>query len=212
MRVRFDRFTFDSETRQLLDDAQPVRLSPKAFRVLEVLIANEPRALGKQERYESIWPDTFVDEANLAGLVNEVRAALGDAARQPRFIRTVHGFGYAFCGETIDESPAAAHVIFRGRDFPLREGENILGRDPTADVRIDDSTVSRRHASITIAGDATLRDLDSKNGTFVDGVRIAEPHVLADGATFVLGDASVTFRRSSAMRSTVTVSRQRRPL
>ena len=82
----FDRFAFDSERRELLDGTHSVHLGPQAFRLLEILIANHPRALPKQELYESIWQKTFVDESNLAGLINELRAALGDRARKPRFI------------------------------------------------------------------------------------------------------------------------------
>jgi DNA-binding winged helix-turn-helix (wHTH) protein len=206
MRTTFDRFTLDSDQRTLFDGAAPMHLGPKAFRLLEVLVANAPRAFSKQELYEQIWPDTFVDESNLAGLINEVRAALGDEARKPRFIRTVHGFGYSFCGVLEGESPAVAHLNFRGREFPLRDGENVLGRDAAADVQIDDVTVSRRHAVVTVGDDVTLKDLDSKNGTFVAGTRLAAPHTLTDGQTFVLGDAAVVFRRSPG--STVTILRK----
>jgi hypothetical protein len=205
--VVFDRFAFDSDRRELLDGAEVVHLGPQAFRLLEILIANHPRALAKQELYESIWQGTFVDESNLAGLINEVRAALGDRARKPRFIRTVHGFGYAFCCELKSEGlPArAGSVVFRGREFPLQEGENILGRDAAADIQIDDTTVSRKHAAITIRKDVvTLEDLDSKNGTYLDGVKLTEPASIRDGQSFVLGDASVLFRRVGA--STATMS------
>ena len=207
MRVEFDRFAFDSERRELLDGKRPVHLGPQAFRLLEILIASRPRALRKKELYESIWQDTFVDESNLAGLVNELRAALRDRARKPRFIRTVHGFGYAFCGELKGESPPAraGTLLFRGRELPLHEGTNILGRDPTADIQIDDATVSRKHAIITIGPDgATLEDLSSKNGTFFGGVRLNGSAPLGEGQTFLLGDASIVFRRNSA-GSTVTV-------
>ena len=208
----FDRFAFDSERRELLDGKNPVHLGPQAFRLLEILIANRPRALRKRQLYESIWENTFVDESNLAGLVNELRAALGDRARKPRFIRTVHGFGYAFCGELKTEAPPSSRVgsvVFRGREFPLQEGENVLGRDAHADVLIDDTTVSRKHAAITIReGAVTVEDLSSKNGTFLDSVRLTGPVSIHDGQTIVLGDASVLFRRSAS--STVTVSRLKR--
>jgi DNA-binding winged helix-turn-helix (wHTH) protein len=206
MRTTFDRFTLDSDQRTLLDGTAPVHLGPKALRLLEVLVGDAPRAFSKQELYEQIWPDTFVDESNLAGLINEVRAALGDEARKPRFIRTVHGFGYSFCGALETETPAVAHLNFRGRELPLRDGDNVLGRDLAADVQIDDVTVSRRHAVITVGDEVTLNDLDSKNGTFVDGTRITEPQVLADGQTFILGDAAVVFRRTPG--STVTILRK----
>ncbi|HJT16440.1 MAG TPA: FHA domain-containing protein, partial [Thermoanaerobaculia bacterium] len=203
MRAVFDRFAFDSDRRELLAGSDPVHLGPKAFQLLEILIANRPRPIRKEELYESIWTDAVVDESNLAGLVKELRAALGDDARQPRFIRTVHGFGYAFCGERHD----AAFVLFKDRQLPLHEGVNILGRDASNDVQIDDSPVSRKHASIEIRGDhATIEDLDSKNGTFVDGAKIAAPTPLEEGQAIVLGDASMVFRRS-AFASTLTVAR-----
>ncbi len=212
MRVRFTRFTFDSEQRVLLEDGQPLHIGPKAFLLLDLLIRNAPRALNKKELYEQIWPDTYVNEANLAGLINEVRAALGESAREQHVIRTVHGFGYAFVA-AIDGSevaPAAAGlVVFRGQEYPLKEGVNVLGRDASADIQIDDSTVSRRHASITISSSAVLQDLDSKNGTFVDGERLDAPITLGDSQTFVLGDASVVFRRSQLAGTTITVAPER---
>jgi len=210
MRVAFDRFSFDSERRELNDGTQPTHLGPKAFRLLEILIANRPRPLRKEQLYESIWPDTVVEESNLAGLINELRVALGDRARKPRFIRTVHGFGYAFCGEVKDDDAPrfAGFVVFRGREVPLREGVNVLGRDVSADVQVDDSTVSRRHAVIDIRPDgATIEDLSSKNGTFLDGVKITGTAPLTEGQPIVLGDAQIVFRRSPAIGSTVTVTR-----
>ncbi len=213
MRFTFDTFTFDSERRELLEGGQPIHLGPKAFLLLDILIGASPRALNKKELHERIWPDTFVNESNLPGLVNDLRSALGDRARKRRFIRTVHGFGYAFCCpvKTGDGRSPAAFVVFRGSDFPLHEGTNILGRDPSADVQIDDSTVSRRHAMIAIRDDGVIiEDLDSKNGTFLDGVKVTGSAPLADRQTFVLGDVSLVFRRSRTPSSTVTVSKPRR--
>jgi hypothetical protein len=63
-----------------------------------------------------IWPGTYVSESTLAVVVNGVRHALGDDARQPRFIRTVHGFGYAFCGEA--RAPADGHSA-KGETLPV---------------------------------------------------------------------------------------------
>ena len=210
----FDRFTFDSDRRELLDGETTLHVGPKAFHLLETLIAGSPRVVSKRELYEAIWPDTYVDDTNLAGLINEVRAVLGDKARNARFIRTVHGFGYAFCG-TIDaagdERARAGVVVFNGREFPLRTGVNVLGRDASADIQIDDATVSRRHASITVHSDVTLRDLDSKNGTFVDGKKLEGSTPIGDPQTFLLGDATVVFRRSATSTVTRISSRRRAP-
>ena len=202
MRVAFDHFVFDSEHRQLEHDGRPVHLGPKAFRLLELLIERRPRPIAKHELYERIWENTIVDESNLAGLINELRTALGDRARKPRFIRTVHGFGYAFNAEAADAA-AEAFVDFQGRRLPLRSGRNILGRDATADVQVDHFTVSRKHAAIVISGsEATIEDLTSKNGTFIDGARIDGSTPLRDGQAFTLGDAPLVFRTSASATET----------
>src|SRR5687768_18583030 len=104
MPVAFDRFEFDVERRVLLEAGQPVHLSPKAFRLLEVLIAAAPRALSKKELHDAIWQGTFVEESNIATLAGEVRAALGDDPRTPKFVRTVHGHGYAFIAELAESA------------------------------------------------------------------------------------------------------------
>ncbi|HVT03115.1 MAG TPA: winged helix-turn-helix domain-containing protein [Thermoanaerobaculia bacterium] len=102
MRLQFGDCTFDSEARTLRRLGADVRLSGKAFQLLETLLQARPKVLSKEELFSRIWPDTFVSEANLAGLVKEVRAAIGDAARAPRYIRTAHRFGYAFSGEVAE--------------------------------------------------------------------------------------------------------------
>ena len=208
MHLIFDPFEFDLERRSLLENGRPVHLSPKAFRLLEILLTNRPRALSKQELSEAIWPETFVDESNLSSLVAELRTALGDRARDPQFVRTVHGFGYAFAAEALPAKPKvpAAILLFAGKTIPLYTGPNVLGRDPSSGILIDDGTVSRRHACIQLDGEnAILEDLGSKNGTFIDGERLTAPTPLADGTTFVLGDVSITFRRGMG-GSTITLS------
>jgi DNA-binding winged helix-turn-helix (wHTH) protein len=99
--IRFGSFTLDLDTRQLTRDRQVIHLSPKAFQLLATLTLERPKVLSKSELQQRLWPDTFVAEANLSNLVAEIRKALGDSGRSPSWIRTVHGLGYAFCGETI---------------------------------------------------------------------------------------------------------------
>ncbi len=136
MRVRFADCTFDSETREFLRGEEAVHLHPKAFRLLEILLENRPRALSK---------------------------------------------------------------------VTLASGENIIGRDRNAIVRIDDSTISRRHARIVVAGKrVTIEDLGSKNGTFVEGKRIENPRVLSDGERIQVGSIVLTFRAYSPEKSTDT--------
>jgi DNA-binding winged helix-turn-helix (wHTH) protein len=212
--VRFGEFTLDLDARQLRGSNGELHLSPKAFELLKVLAENRPRALSKNELHEHLWPATFVSEVNLATLVAEIRDALGDDARKPRFIRTAHRFGYAFCaaaGETAAVSRADVTtfcwLIKDGRRVPLRPGENILGRDEGEGIQLDSPTVSRRHARIFI-GDktATLEDLDSKNGTFLHGERVSAAVPLTNGDEIRAGSVVLRFRMSTPAALTSTWS------
>ncbi|NVB38230.1 GAF domain-containing protein [Pseudenhygromyxa sp. WMMC2535] len=81
----------------------------------------------------------------------------------------------------------------------LRAGEYTLGRGREADVRVNNKSLSRSHATLTIdeRGAATLRDLGSKNGTFIEGARLDEPVALRDGQRFVCGDVHFAFHAPS---------------
>src|SRR5262245_2926546 len=170
LKVRFGDLTFDSASRQLVRDGREVHLSLKAFELLKVLLERRPNAVSKEDLQTVLWPETFVSEANLPSLVTEIRTAIGDAAREPRFIRTVHGFGYAFTGSAEDLSarlapgPRARFIlVWERRQIPLNEGENVIGRDDDADVSFASPTLSRKHCAIRIAGqEVTIEDLRSK--------------------------------------------------
>lgn len=213
MRFRFGNCTFDGDTRQVERAGQEVHLSRKAFHLLELLLECRPKALSKADLQERIWPDTFVSEANLASLAAEVREAIGDDSHHPRFLRTVYGFGYAFSGEVVpvesgepDTPRRRQCVIDSSREIELLPGENIVGRDVDASIRLDDPTVSRHHARITRDGDsAVLEDLGSKNGTFVEGRRIRKPVTLKSGSVLTFGSVHVKFRAFSPESSTETV-------
>jgi pSer/pThr/pTyr-binding forkhead associated (FHA) protein len=74
------------------------------------------------------------------------------------------------------------------RRYVLMEGVNTIGRDPNSTVCVNDASVSRNHARITLAGEvATLEDLASKNGSAVMGNTIKEPTVLNDGDEIEFG-------------------------
>lgn len=200
MRKRFRDCLFDSETRQLARGGRPIHLSPKAYGLLDLLLRRAPSAVSKDEIQTAIWGEVFVSESTLTNAVAEIRAALGDQARAPELLRTVHGFGYAFSGNPIEEESAAVSAdqrfrLVRGkRTFPLYEGENIVGRDPDARVSIDHASVSRHHARISIqAGKAELDDLRSRNGTFLSGRPVTTPTALKDGDVIGLGPVTLVF-------------------
>ena len=213
MNIRFGPFTLDLDTRQLTRDNREIHLAPKAFDLLATLALDRPGVVSKDVLIERLWPGTFVAEANLSNLVAEIREALGDRARAPLFIRTAHGFGYAFCGDattlpgrrdTTADRPAC-WLEWDKQRFPLSTGEHVIGRDPDADVRLEASTVSRRHARLVVTAEGTvLEDFGSKNGTFLGGERVTSPVPLADGDAIHLGSLLVTFRVRALLMSTDT--------
>ena len=212
MRVLFADFVLDRATRQLLRDGKERHLEPKAFELLDLLLHRRPEAVAKTEILERLWPGTFVSESSLTGLVAQVRRALGDDPRRARFVRTVHGFGYAFFADAFAE-PAAktradrmqAKVIWEDQVILLEPGQNVLGRDEDVTVRIDAPGVSRRHARIVVdKGHATIEDLGSKNGTYLRERRLDAPAPLEDGDTFRLGRQLLVFRSSHKTSPPVT--------
>jgi DNA-binding winged helix-turn-helix (wHTH) protein len=207
LNIGFGDCVLNNETREVSREGRPLHLQPKAFRLLEVLVERRPKAVSKEELIGLLWPKTFVAEGNLARLVAEVREAIGDDAHEPRFIRTVHGFGYAFHGKAT--SAAGERPVFKliwgDREIALDEGENLLGRDPLSIACIDVGSVSRHHARITVTGDqATIEDLDSKNGTYVRGRRLKGGAPLHDGDALRLGSVPLMFRRFGSGGTTQT--------
>jgi TolB-like protein len=94
--VRFDRFRFDPETGRLWAGAEEVHLTPKSAAVLSTLVAHGGEPVTKVGLFATVWPDTAVSDDALTTCIAELRRALEDDARQPRFIETRHRRGYRF--------------------------------------------------------------------------------------------------------------------
>jgi DNA-binding winged helix-turn-helix (wHTH) protein len=221
VRVRFGPFVLDSDARLLVRDGRELRLSPKAFDLLVLLLERRPAVVDKGTLRARLWPATHVVDASLSNLVAEIRALGG--GQDPPPVRTVHGVGYAFAGEAqdlaADQSPtppdiAAAHaapcwVVWRDRPIPLAPGDNLVGRDASCTVWLDESGVSRRHARIHVApsGPAgaagadgvTVEDLDSTNGTFLRGRAVIGAVSLQDGDRLQVGTEVLVFRSRAAI-------------
>jgi DNA-binding winged helix-turn-helix (wHTH) protein len=218
MRVSFADCVVDLERRQLFRRDRDVHVTPKAFDLLALLLGERPRAIAKTEIHDRLWPGTFVTESNLTTLVTELRAALGDSARSPRYVKTVPRFGYAFCAsatEVVEPPPGrrrrVRHFTLSWADgqVALHDGENVIGREEDATAWIESASVSRRHARIVISeGTATLEDLGSKNGTTYRGQRITSPVVLTSDEVIVVGLVPLRFRSSQGAPSTRTVAKR----
>ena len=211
MRLSFGSWTLDADRRLLVRDGEPVSLSPKAFDLLKLLAEHHERAFSKAELHQLLWPKTFVSDGSLTILVAEIREVLADDAERPRFVRTVRRFGYGFCAPVKRDSLEVASalgesgwLVWGNRSIALRAGETILGRALDAHIRLDVPGVSRRHARIVVeAGNVTVEDLGSQNGTYLRGERIARRVALTDGDEIRFGPVSVVFRLISPDSSTV---------
>jgi DNA-binding winged helix-turn-helix (wHTH) protein/tetratricopeptide (TPR) repeat protein len=102
----FGPFRLDPNERLLLRDGQSLPLTPKAFEALLLLVENSGRVLGKQELVERLWPETFVEEANLTNNISLLRKALGDSSEEPHYIETVPRRGYRFVAAVKQVQPA----------------------------------------------------------------------------------------------------------
>ena len=111
MPVRFADCVFDREARTLTRAGRRVDLAPKAFELLQALIEARPKALSQAALRDRLWPSTHVAYTSLARLVSELRKALGDARRDAKLIRTLHGFGYAFTATADDTLNGAASCL-----------------------------------------------------------------------------------------------------
>jgi DNA-binding winged helix-turn-helix (wHTH) protein len=214
MGLQFSGCTLDIDARRLFRGANEVHLSPKAFATLRVLVEHRPRAISKAELLTRVWPDVNVAEVSVARTVTEIRKALGDD-RRGRIVRTVHSHGYAFVAEVAETAstrashekgrPPVGWLISPTRSLPLYEGEQIIGRDPALDLHLDSPKVSRRHARLAVTPvGATIEDLGSKNGSFVDSTRIEAPTALCHGSELRVGRLTFVFRLEASIDSTET--------
>jgi DNA-binding winged helix-turn-helix (wHTH) protein len=215
VRYVFGDCIVDREERRLTRAGEAVHLSPKALELLLALLENRPRVLDKAKLRRVLWPDTHVQDANLPNLATEVRTAIGDRARQPRYVRTVHGLGYAFCGAAsvlvsaqsggAEATPFVYRLAWADGMTALDEGEYVIGRHPGSIVPITADGVSRRHARLVVGqGQAVLEDLGSRNGTYLGDERVMAPRVVLDGTVFRLGSLALTFLAAPAPRASET--------
>src|SRR5690349_4167699 len=92
----FGPFVLDARSRILLRDGATVRLTPKAYETLLVLIKHGVQVVDKEQLMKEVWPDTFVEEGSLSRNIHELRKALGDDTSQPSYIETIPKRGYRF--------------------------------------------------------------------------------------------------------------------
>jgi DNA-binding winged helix-turn-helix (wHTH) protein len=207
-RIAFAGFVLDSTAFTLTGPSGTIGLERLPMELL-LLLARHPGTLVSREEIRStLWGSEVHIERDAAinTAIRKVRQALGDDPAKPRFVQTVVGKGYRFAADVrLSGSDLRFTLTFRSREILLLHGDTVIGRDPEADVCIDEPSVSRRHATISTDADgAVLRDLGSRNGTFVDGRRVDAPTPLVNGAVVSIGPVALLFAARTAPRSTVT--------
>jgi DNA-binding winged helix-turn-helix (wHTH) protein len=214
MKLAFGDCVLDQAARQLSRAGEVLPLEPKMLELLEVLIQRRPAVVKNEELDEILWPKVYVARSSLTRLVSELRSVLGDTPRDSKIIRTAYKVGYAFDApvtslpaSTPPSSAAIFALIWNDKPLPLGEGEHVAGRGEECDLVIDAETVSRRHAVFTVrAGSVSVADLDSTNGTSVNGTRISAPSTLSDGNEVSLGTAKLKIKRRPTAVDTVKVT------
>jgi len=212
---RFGDFELDVAAFRLRREGIPVRLEKIPMEVLVLLVEHAGTLVARDSVHAALWGrDVFLDrDAALNTAMRKIRKALGEDVDRPRFVETVVGKGYRFIGPIVRETTGAQRQVTHYRltrgthAFALQDGENLIGRDPDVHVFLDHPSVSRRHARISITADrVTLEDLNSRNGTCVDGRGITSPTELQDGTVIGVGPITLTFVSLSSVASTQPMS------
>ena len=131
----FGAFRLDVDERVLFDERGVVPLTPKAFDTLLVLVENSGHVIGKDELMRKVWPDSFVEENNLAQNISMLRKALDEEGGGQKYIETVPKRGYRFAAEVREETDTEAETdntsaqarSASGLEMPLIH----LGREPS---------------------------------------------------------------------------------
>lgn len=137
----FDDFQLDVDNRQLLRHGKPLPLPAKAFDLLQTLLEHNGRLVEKDELFNSVWRDQIVEESNLTVHISQIRKALGETTKNPRYIETVPGYGYRFVGnvssgadeELVIETETFSQITIEKEEISDPE---IQGRNASAFRRL----------------------------------------------------------------------------
>jgi DNA-binding winged helix-turn-helix (wHTH) protein len=231
---QFGPFRLDSERELLFREDEAVLVAPKAIQILLALIRRNKQLVTKEELMKAVWPDTFVEEANLSRNIFLLRKALGESPQEHRYIVTVARRGYRFShdvrlvrGEHGDEelvepervrqliapdltdtfSPFASPASVPN-NLP-RQVTPLIGRE---EVLAEVESLVREHSLVTLVGTggigktrlALQAGTDRLDGS-ADGVWLVELASLGDAALIVNTIAATFGLREQADRSLLDV-------
>src|SRR5215469_9135117 len=155
----FGPYRFDLGAERVWRGKHAMKLTPKAFVVLRTLVAQAGELVTKEELLQAGWPQTVVSDAALTVCIRELRGVLGDDARQPRYIETVHRRGFRFVGKVV----SLEHPVARRKEGPSIAGRASTPLPPLADIR---------HATPPLVGrERELAQLEAWFDTALSGQR-----------------------------------------
>ncbi|HKV34693.1 MAG TPA: winged helix-turn-helix domain-containing protein [Pyrinomonadaceae bacterium] len=150
----FGPYVIDARSRILLKDGTTVRLTPKAFDTLLVLVQHASQVVEKEQLLKEVWPDIFVEEGSLSHNIHGLRKALGDDSSEPRYIETIPKRGYRFVAPVKITQPDAAQVGFSSlEDDALVIEKHTFARVITEEFALTD--LSTQHAPLLPAPEGT---------------------------------------------------------
>ena len=128
----FGPFSLDPDHRVISHQGTPLSVTPKVFDTLLCLVRNADRVLTKDELLKEVWPDTFVEEVNLAVNISTLRKALGEKAQEGRYIVTVPGRGYRFAASVREVAHANSDEGANGGKNGTSPKMNVAESKPEA--------------------------------------------------------------------------------
>jgi len=157
----FGHFRLDVTECRLLRDGVPVPLKPKVLETLVVLVENSGHMLDKEELIRRLWPDSFVEEANLAVNISQLRKALGESENGGRYIETVPKRGYRFVAQVREVLTEPADLIVRERTrsrIVIEEHETISQDEVEPAVAIKACTATAPSAPVEEQATSKVRE------------------------------------------------------
>ncbi|MGR8947897.1 MAG: AAA family ATPase [Gammaproteobacteria bacterium] len=140
-------------------DQTVIDLTPKAFRVLRMLLQNAPALVSKDELWSAVWPNVVVTDAALTVCIAELRKAVGDNARHPTFIATVPKRGYRFIGDVSARNGGSKSALRNRSDRTAQESSRfIVGRENELETirQIAQRACATGHQILLISGEAGI--------------------------------------------------------
>jgi Tol biopolymer transport system component/DNA-binding winged helix-turn-helix (wHTH) protein len=194
---QFGQFTVDTDQKVLLRSGKPLPVTPKVFDTLLILVQSPQRIVEKEDLMTKLWPDTFVEDANLTFNIQQLRKCLGDNARKPLYIETVPRRGYRFIAkvEEVLSDNIGGQITGHLEDFGDKalDPGNLRMRGSTSPLVVENANST--HESLSSMGTTTVPDRSATRRRGAPAVAVLLAILLGGG--FIWWRFSNAFSRQS---------------